>query len=153
MLTYREALANAVVPALVVGPLLGAAGAFCTALTGTLVSEGSGNLSLALFAAIVGSVIGMVTAGPICLVAGAVMLRLAAAHSAWRGWWRFALAGGLVGAAAGALFGLASGDGIEPVIGASVLTAPLGVAGALVFRRMIRRSLAELDGSDAEVFA
>ncbi len=152
MISYREAIANALVPALLVGPMLGAVAAFLSVSTGLLLQGGNGDLAIAIFATVVGLVLGLITAGPICLVLGALMLWLVVRRPEWGGWIRIGVVGAIAGSATGALFALISAQGVEQVLGATALTALLGAIGGLTFRYLARRPIAEMLGAQADIF-
>jgi hypothetical protein len=150
VISYRDALANATVPALLVGPMLGAAGAGVLMTVSGIVNDG-GSAGIVVFAMLVGCVVGLMGAGPICLLAGALLVWLASRNRAWEEWWRSGAAGALVGAITGALYALVEQSEPQPsaVVG---MTMALGALGGFVFRRLINRQLHELRTSDSEVF-
>lgn len=151
MISYRDALANALVPALVVGPTLGAAGACGLMFIGAAMGN-AGDLAIAVFASVVGAVLGLVAAGPICLLAGAWMLWLASRNPAWLGWWRVSAVAALVGLIAGATFALIQRSDVQSFLAITGLTTALGALGGPLFRRLVRVPLAEMRLGDSEVF-
>lgn len=144
------AMRRSIMPAVGVGAMLGALGALAliayAAIAGPVGMGGE-----AVLVVMVGIVLGLIIAGPLAFMFGAVLLTLSSRDRRWFHPAAWALLGLLPGAAAGALVGMGE------VEVASVLAtggAALGAIGALLFRAGIRRTL-ESEGPqfDPDVFA
>lgn len=151
-MSWGEAVRKMIAPALLAGPLVGALGALAILVLAFVASEGAGVGSIALLVLIVGLILGLLVATPLALVGGAAMLRMAAGDGRWAMWRAWAIAGFAIGGAAGLVFGLLTRD-VENIAVISAFLAFLGLAGAMVCRRMLTRSVDALDVVDADIFA
>lgn len=151
-MTFGRALLKSIVPALLIGPMLGLLGAVTLMLWSAIATGGnSGAGGIFMFAFFFGALIGLVVASPICLVAGASMLVLASRNQRWASWQPTAIVGGLCGAVPG--LALAASGGTTPELAALPLAGgALGMIGALAFRKMTAPVLAELDTIDPDIF-
>lgn len=151
-MTFGRALLKSIVPALLIGPMLGLLGALILMLWAAFTTGGNAGVGdVFMIAAFFGALIGLIVASPICLVAGAFLLVLASRDVRWRGWERAAIVGGLCGAVPG--LALAASSGATPELAALPLAGgALGMIGALAFRKTTAPVLAELDTIDPDIF-
>lgn len=150
---FGRALLKSIVPALLIGPMLGLIGAVILMLYSAVTTGGDpGGGGIFMIAAFFGGLIGLVIASPICLLAGAFLLVLASRNQRWTGWQPVAVVGGLCGAVPG--LALAATSGVGPALIVLPLAGGvLGVMGALAFRKTTAPVLAELDTIDPDIFA
>jgi hypothetical protein len=151
-MTFGRALLKSIVPALLIGPMLGLLGALFLILWSAIATGGNpGAEGIFMIAAFFGALIGLIVASPVCLVAGACLLVLTSRNRRWAGWQPAAIVGGLCGAVPG--FALAAGSRFDLTLAAlPIAGAVLGVIGALAFRKTSAPVLAELDTIDPEIF-
>jgi len=149
---WSKALLATVSPSLIVGPLLGIVGGASIAL---LLNISSGALGAFVFAVIFGSlfglVLGLMIATPICLIAGSVMLLIAARYQRWT----FRPIWAVVGAGVGLGTGIAIcsfGNDLDFYIAVLTIFPALGALGGWLCHGRLQRTIAELHTVDVDIF-
>lgn len=148
-ISWGEALRVVIGPALLVGPLVGAIGAFLIFVAVVVISaatesgstEGIG--SIVVFAIMYGAILGVFIASPFCVLFGTVAFKQAIEYPAWqqyRYWLALGCAPGLIIVAVIAMTGEADAEFLG---WATVLLVATGMIGAAICRRMLEKRFDE----------
>ena len=152
-MSFGQALLRSFLPALMIGPMLGLLGSACLLMFSAGMSDGNtGAGGIFVFALIIGALLGLIVASPICLVCGALMLKLAARNRRWSTRFAVMAIGGIVGGATGAASGWIGEDPLAVIV-CGVMGSGLGALGAAMFRTMLSSKLDEPDTIDPVIFA
>ena len=133
-----QAITRSILPALAVGPALGAIGEIgligYALLAGDV--EAVGGIFVLSFPIALG--LGLIIASPLALIFGTALLLVSARDQRWFHPFVCSLVGLAVGAVVGAVIASGSGDEMVSLAG---IVGVLGGMGALIFRRMVRSAL------------
>lgn len=150
---WGAAFRAVILPALVIGPLMGILGAIVPfAFAAALGAGGVGYVGFMVAA--FGAVIGLIVATPTCLILGMVLFNMALGNEAWLGRGRWAAIGVAGGFAIGAFFSIiiAGSDLLAalPILGG--IGAALGATGGFLCHLMVAKKIALAKQVDTSVF-
>lgn len=145
---WGEALRAVFVPALLIGPLVGAIGACGLFLYFALLAfmEGAdvteGLLATVSKGTLIGVVLGLAIASPTCLLFALIGVRVGRAHVFWRSYRAWSLVGACVGAVTGLIYAVSVPLELGGLIYSLLFFGSLGLIGAAFCRWMLRKKFA-----------
>jgi hypothetical protein len=150
-MSWGRALFLVLRPALWIGPVLGLIGGALAFLV-AVIAGGGPDIGLIVLTMVVGAILGLVVASPICLLLGTIMLKLSIADEQLLSPTVWASIGAFVGLVVGTILGLLATLGLGGTVLVAGTAASLGALGGYLCRRSLAEGINALFEVDTEVF-